>query len=298
MSFYHEYTFVSPEPLFAEVKEKLRSYFASKALDDVMFPIWTHTALEKFGNSVKPIKQLCLEVCDYTVPVPCDFDTVRELWMTTAVEQCVPDPMVHYFLRDFRKVRIPKENCDEEEECKNPNNHTIIDFPDDVSYNEILVMNKTTQTVVGSYKQTRLLSPGNINTLKSCGPCCPNINGSAKDSFDIADGKIITTFSSGTIFLIYYAKTIENTYEVPLIPDIYEFKQYLQAFLTFKLLEQLSYQITDETFNQVDYKLTRAEHEKNEKAIELDIELKKKTVYQDIRSIRRSYNTNRHYIIR
>ena len=51
MSYYYKYSFISPEPLYATVKEELKSYFDTGAVDDLMFGTWTDKALRKLGKS-------------------------------------------------------------------------------------------------------------------------------------------------------------------------------------------------------------------------------------------------------
>jgi len=53
MSYYYKYNFVSPEPIYSIVKEELKSYFDTGAVDDLMFPTYlfltTSLLLEKLG---------------------------------------------------------------------------------------------------------------------------------------------------------------------------------------------------------------------------------------------------------
>ena len=51
MSYYYRYNFVSPEPIFAIVKEELKSYFDSGAIDSLLFPTWLSKCLDKLGKS-------------------------------------------------------------------------------------------------------------------------------------------------------------------------------------------------------------------------------------------------------
>jgi hypothetical protein len=40
MSYYYHYNFISPEVVYATVKEEFKSYFDTGAIDDLMLPIW------------------------------------------------------------------------------------------------------------------------------------------------------------------------------------------------------------------------------------------------------------------
>ena len=83
MSYYYKQSFVTAEPLFAEVKEELSSYFSSGAIDDVMFPKWTEHCLKRFRKSAFRIVETVLQVKDYKACLPEDFNAVREVWACT-----------------------------------------------------------------------------------------------------------------------------------------------------------------------------------------------------------------------
>jgi hypothetical protein len=51
MSYYYKYNFVSPEPVYSTVKEELKSYFDTGAIDDLLFPTYLDKALKKLGRT-------------------------------------------------------------------------------------------------------------------------------------------------------------------------------------------------------------------------------------------------------
>ena len=49
MSYYYKYDFVSPEPLYATVKEELKSYFDTGAVDDLIISYLSRQMSKKDG---------------------------------------------------------------------------------------------------------------------------------------------------------------------------------------------------------------------------------------------------------
>src|SRR4051812_30732355 len=81
----YQYDFISPEPLYAEIREELGSYFATGVIDDLMFPIYTNKALNKLSRASLPIRNIMLFLDNYTAILPSGFKKVRELWVCTDV---------------------------------------------------------------------------------------------------------------------------------------------------------------------------------------------------------------------
>src|SRR5690606_22895200 len=115
--------------------------------------------------------------------------------------------------------------------------------------------------------------------------------------FDVRDGKFVTTFREGTVNLVYYYEAFDETgYQK--IPDNYAVKEYIEAFIKYKLFEQIYNQITDETLNQVERKLQMYNQMQAEKYILADIETKKKDIYRKKHDILRDRFRNSKYEIR
>ena len=66
-NYYYKYNFISPEPLYANVKEELRSYLDTGAIDDTMWNVYTDKCLQKLGRSSYKILEWMLEkeIFDY-----------------------------------------------------------------------------------------------------------------------------------------------------------------------------------------------------------------------------------------
>ncbi len=79
--------FISPQELYSEVKEALRSYFDAGIIDDMMFSKWTHNCLRKFYKLAYPIKETHISIRDYEGVLPDDFKYVREAWICADVHR-------------------------------------------------------------------------------------------------------------------------------------------------------------------------------------------------------------------
>ena len=81
MSYYYKYDFVSPEPVFSVVKEELKSYFDTGAVDDLLFPTYLDKCLRKLGRATYQIQEPYLTREDFQTRLPDHFFAVREAWM-------------------------------------------------------------------------------------------------------------------------------------------------------------------------------------------------------------------------
>ena len=85
MSYYYKYNFVTPEPVYATIKEELKSYFDTGAIDDLLFPTYLDKALKKLGRTTFVISEEILYIEDFQARLPDNFYAVREAWMCTQV---------------------------------------------------------------------------------------------------------------------------------------------------------------------------------------------------------------------
>ena len=85
MSYYYKYNFVSPEPLYATVKEELKSYFDTGAVDDLLFPTYLDKCLKKLGRTTYVISEQVLFIEDFEARLPDNFHAVREAWMCASI---------------------------------------------------------------------------------------------------------------------------------------------------------------------------------------------------------------------
>jgi hypothetical protein len=159
---------------------------------------------------------------------------------------------------------------------------------------------KTNQQIARGIRKEYLLKPGNISCQGKCDvsytdawqfytnapPVHEFTPGSAGyDSFDIRDNKFVTNFSCGIVHMIFYA-TDYDCVGNQLIPDNYRIREYVEAFIKYKVFETLSNQINDETFNQIQAKLVYYKQLSEEAFIMAYTEIKKQDVWTKQRRVR------------
>lgn len=282
--YYYKYEFVSPQPLYALIKEEFKSYFDSHAVDDLLFPIWTEKCLKNLRRGSYKIKPLILEIKDFEARLPDDFYAVREAWLCTRCVIPYQLPNAQYqTVAISTRLDSPDVFCDECNECAVPG--------------IIRAFYKTTNTILFEFKREYLLKPGNISVEQNCTLHCENNRHCHhSDTFDVRGNKFVTNFREGIVNLVYYAKEYdEGGYQ--LVPDDYFIWEYIEHFIKYKLYEQLSNQVTDETYNQITSKLQYYEAKQNDKFIIARTETMKETAYQIQKAIRRNNNRLTKFII-
>lgn len=304
MSGYYKYNFVSPEPVYATVKEELKSYYDTGACDDLLFPTYLDKALKKLGRTTYVITDEILFVEDFQARLPDNFYAVREAWMTTEVA-AYPYQSANSFYSQASSattiqvspLTIAGTAC---------NNVGCQDPGCEGTCMPVLVqaVYKTNNSVTRGFTHNYLLKPGNISAKQHCDVEYTNnwdfnnqpipVNNftpgsSSIDSFDIRDNKFVTNFRNGVVHLIFYATEYDDIGN-QLIPDNYRIREYVEAFLKFKVFEMLTNQTNDETFNQLQQKLMYHKQLYEEAFIMASIEIKKQTAEEKQRRIKNDLN--------
>jgi len=272
MSLYHKYEFVSAQPLIAEIKEELKSYFDSNALDDLMFPVYISKCLDRLGRGSYKIVPAIISINEFEGRLPDNFYKIREAWACNDCSSSYQHPSAVYeqFASCSTRLDTPDMYCRRCEECQSP----------DV----IQVIYKTTNTVAYSFQQSHLLQPGNINARNHCGDNCLNANASGADTFDIRDNKFVVNFREGTVYLLYYSKETDcDGYEY--VPDNLRIQEYIEDYIKAKMFEQLSNQVTDETYNQIQSKAQDYRNRADEAFQIARVETRLETAYDKHRKI-------------
>lgn len=280
VSYYYKYNFVSPEPIFTEIKEELRSYFQTGVVDDILFPKYTEDCLKRLGRSSYKIEENIFKLEDFESKLPDNFEAVRELWLVTPYERSYQMPNACYEQATIR-VTPERDRCNPGDYC---------------APKEIKVTYKTTGKVIQRFECAQLLKPGNVNAKENCSLHSVNMFSDAMETFDIRNGKIVTNFPEGTLYLVYYVKEYDDN-EFQLIPDNIRIQDYLKAYLKYKCFETIYNNISDETFNQVQVKLQYYESKMYEAKVMAEVEIKKQTIEQQIRATKTARNRLKKYYI-
>jgi hypothetical protein len=290
MSYYYKYNFASPEPIYAIVKEEFKSYFDTGAVDDLLFPTYLNKCLSKLGRTSYMIVPVILDICNYEARLPDNFYAVREAWLCTDLP-LAPYQNANSFYSQTASattIQVGPTITDQVDDCHNAE-CVNEDCSGNCMPNLVQVVYKTNNAIARSLKKQYLLKPGNISAAQQCSLDCLNMNSSALDSFDIRDNKFITTFREGTVMLLMYATEYDD-YSNQLIPDNYRIREFVEAFLKYKVIEILTNQVNDETFNQLQQKLVYYKQLCDEAYVMADIEIKKQDVYAKQRRIVKDKN--------
>ena len=298
MSYYYKYNFISPEPVYSTVKEELKSYFDTGAVDDLLFPTYLDKCLKKLGRTTYVIAEQPLYIEDFQARLPDNFVAVREAWMCTAIPQYPYQSANSFYSQASSQTTIQvSPYISGTVPCTNPQCTTGCPtcMPE-----LIQAVYKTNNSVARSYQQEYLLKPGNISVRGNCDVEYTNAwqfteyapplheftpGAAGYDSFDIRDNKFVTNFRNGIVHLIFYV-TEYDAIGNQMIPDNYRIREYVEAFIKYKVFETLTNQLTDETFAQLQQKLVYYKGLSDEAFIMADIEIKKQTPWEKQRRIR------------
>jgi hypothetical protein len=303
MSNYYKYNFVSPEPVYAIVKEELKSYFDTGAVDDLLFPTYLDKCLRKLGRTTYPIVETALFIEDFEARLPDNFYAVREAWLCTAINGYPYQSANSFYSQAASSTTIQVSpvivsgNPCQDGSCHQENCPTCM--PD-----LIQAVYKTNNTTAVTYRKEYLLKPGNISAKKNCeveytnnwefykdSPALHNFtpSSSSYDSFDIRDNKFVTNFRNGIVHMLFYCTEYDTTGN-QMIPDNYRIREYVEAFIKFKVMETITNQTNDETFNQLQTKLVYYKQQSEEAFIMADIETKKQDAWTKQRRIKNDLN--------
>lgn len=292
MSYYYKYNFISPEPVYATVKEEFKSYFDTGAVDDLLFPTYLDKCLRKLGRSSYVISEQLLYIEDFEARLPDNFFAVREAWLCTSIPGYPYQTANSFYSQAASQTTIqvspvisggaPCTNL----ECTTGCPTCMPEL--------IQAVYKTNQQVAVEYHRQYLLKPGNISVKAHCDLQCANFGSSAADSFDIRDNKFVTNFRNGVVHLVFYSTAYDGAGN-ELIPDNYRIREFVEAFIKYKMMETLTNQTNDETYNQLEKKMMNYKQMADEAFIMADIEVKKQDAWTKQRRIIQDLNRFNRY---
>jgi hypothetical protein len=289
MSYYYKYNFTTPEIVYSTVKEEFKSYFDTGAVDDLMFPTYLDKCLRKLGRATYVIQEDGLYIEDFEARLPDNFFAVREAWLCTPI-QSLPRQTANSFYSQTAGQTTIQVSPIISNQVPCPNQRCTDPNCDGTCTPELIqAVYKTNNSYQVSYTKQYLLKPGNISVRGNCTLDCANFASSAADSFDIRDNKFVTNFRNGIVHLVFYATEYDQGGN-QLIPDNYRVREYIEAFIKYKVIETLTNQTNDETFNQLQAKLAYYKQLAEEAFIMADIEIKKQDPYAKQRRIVQDLN--------
>lgn len=305
MSYYYKYNFVSAEGILSIVREELKSYFDTGSIDDLMFGVYIDKCLKKLGRGSTYITEDVLYIEDFQARLPDNFYAVREAWLCTEIAGFpyqAPNPFYSQ-AASATTIQISPMVVDGQS-CLNPE---CVNGCDECMPEIVQAVYKTNNEVSRVYRRMYLLKPGNISARTNCDvdymsnwemyskPIRQFTPYSAGyDSFDIRDNKFVTNFRTGVVNLVFYAAETDGS-GYQLIPDNYYIKEYIEAFIKFKMFETLTNQVNDETFNQLQQKMIYYKQEADEKYILAISEMRRETAWDKQRRIKKTLDRFKRY---
>jgi hypothetical protein len=269
------------------VKEELKSYFDTGAVDDLLFPTYLDKCLKKLGQSSYVIAQQLLHIEDFEARLPDNFHAVREAWLCTSIPGYPYQTANSFYSQAASETTIQISPVTSNgQPCTNLECTTGCPT---CMPTLVQAVYKTNQQVAVEYHRQYLLKPGNISVRANCSLDCANFGSSAADSFDIRDNKFVTNFRNGVVHLVFYSTEYDNAGN-QMMPDNYRIREFIEAFIKYKVFETLANQTNDETFNQLQQKLVYYKQLHDEAFIMANIEIKKQDAYTKQRRIIKDLN--------
>lgn len=301
MSYYYHYNFISPEVVYATIKEEFKSYFDTGAIDDLMFPTYLDKCLRKLGRATYVISEEMLYIEDFQARLPDNFYAVREAWLCVETDDKTYQTANSFYSQTSSTTIQIAPLTIGGKPCGNP----LCQDPNCVGtcLPEILqAVYKTNHQSTRSYRRQALLKPGNISAKNNCDVNYVNTwdsftsirgnNPYSNDAltFDVRDNKFVVNFRNNAVYLIFYAFDYDCSGS-QMIPDNYRIREYIEAFIKYKMFETLTNQTNDETFNQLQQKMMYYKQLSDEAYVLAEIEIKKKTVAEKQMQIKQTLNS-------
>lgn len=236
---YKEYNFITIDPLIAEVKEEMRSYFESGAVTEVMIPTYVDQCLRKLKTTVLKQDNAVMFIENYKGILPDDFHLLDyaisyERNMDKHNNIGALPRTTGYWSKSIECTNCPTD-CDPKYE----------------------IFEKITCQPTATLKYT-MTQPQWIRVYHGsrelCINNCKNLAVQSDNILTIHEHKTVSaTFEKGTIFLKYYSRPMDEQ-GLPMVPEVMEVEEYIKSHIKFKLFEQLWNSVVDETFNQIQSK--------------------------------------------
>lgn len=228
--------FISSEPLIAEVKQELKSYFEAGAISEVLIPTFIDQALRKLKVLVYQPEEIVLNFQNYKSELPCDFALVDYALIYNSDVLWSPgvNALTGYWYKGINCTQGCTDDCDTKYEI----------------YETITVPTPGFKITMKEPRWIRVYA----GSKHLCTEGCPNIGSSSNDIIQINSNRTVTaTFESGCVFVRYFARPMDED-GIPMIPEIYEVEEYVKAYLKFKFFETLWHSVVDESAKQVENK--------------------------------------------
>jgi hypothetical protein len=222
--------YVSISDLLAEHETQMSSYYQSGVTDTgFLYPL-TNRLLGLIGVKILPIKEEVLYVSNYGVDLPNDYNSLILLLSATSQQtsSVIPSGQFTY----------EQSVCDTEIACKDSSFQLINEFG-----RYAVVQRIPIETITSSHTTIVVLGTKLDN--------CKNPFNSKKYDAEIKNGRILTQFETGVLYMQYRA-LIANDNDI-LIPDYSEITNWILMEWDKALLKHLYYNTTLDVSQRLQY---------------------------------------------
>ena len=263
-----------------------------------MFPTYLDKCLRKLGRATYVISEEMLFMEDFEARLPDNFYAVREAWACVETSGTAYQTANSFYSQtssttiQIAPLVIGGKPCNNPE-CQDPACTCLPTL--------IQAVYKTNHQSVRSFRRQALLQPGNISAKRNCDVDYVDMwdrtntirgdNPYANDAstFDVRDNKFVINWRHGAVYLIFYAYDYDKVGN-QMIPDNYRIREFIEAFLKYKMFETLTNQINDETFNQLQQKMLYYKQLSDETFIMANVEIMKQTAWEKQRRVKENLN--------
>jgi predicted nucleic acid-binding protein len=229
---YKNFNFISSETIVAEVKQRLFTYFDSGALKEVMIPTYIHNAMRRLRVMTMEYKEDFISIENYKGRLPKDLMYLKDAFLCNKLYQIAHD--VHTNTYEYYKKIYCNDDCG----------------------NEYETFSQTTQTLP-NWIETKLdpqLLRVYYTSKADCSEDCKGLYANTDNVITIHKKTISTTFETGQIYLQYYISPEDE--HGPMIPEVIEVEDYIKNTLYLRLYEDLFNNISDESINVIQNKMS------------------------------------------
>lgn len=232
---YENINFISTEPLIAEVKQELKSYFESGAISEILIPTFIDQALRKLKVMVLRPEDIICHFVNYKSELPCDFALLDRATIYQS------DIQYYSGITSLKGQYYLSTSCEFGEPCCNDKTEY---------FEQIWVSTPGYKIIMRQPRWVRVYH----GSKSLCTEDCPNLNAPGPDIIQIYENrKLSASFEEGCVHFRYFARPMDDD-GIPLVPEILEVEEYIKSYLKFKFFEMLWHSQIDESVNQIERK--------------------------------------------
>jgi len=232
---YEHINFISSEPLIAEVKQELKSYFEAGAISEVLIPTFVDQALRKLKVMVLSPEDIVCNFVNYKSELPCDFALLdRAALYDSKIE-------FNSGITSLIGSYYQSSDCSFSGECCNGKTEYFEQIYTSAPGFKISMKKPRPIRI---YHGSKALCTEDCTGLYEPGPDIIQINNNKTMS---------SSFETGCIYVRYFARPADED-GIPKVPEILEVEEYVKSYLKFKFFEMLWHSQVDESAAQIERK--------------------------------------------